>query len=92
MNVIEGVLAGAFPRRNPNAQVFNVTDYAGLLAAITAAVAGNGDIILIDSFIKIGSFFFARTFSCAFTFTAETCLDFLRRLDTCLRVKAYLWN
>jgi hypothetical protein len=45
--VIEGVLAGAFPTRNPNAQVFNVDSYAELTAAITAAVAGNGDIILI---------------------------------------------
>lgn len=47
MGVIEGVLAGAFPTRNPNAQVFIVDTYADLLAAITAAVAGNGDIILI---------------------------------------------
>lgn len=45
--VIEGVLAGAFPTRNPNAQVFNVDSYADLIAAITAAVDGNGDIILI---------------------------------------------
>lgn len=48
MGVIEGALAGAFPRKNPNAQVFIADSYATLLAAIAAAVAGNGDIILIQ--------------------------------------------
>lgn len=48
MGVIEGALAGAFPTKNPNAQVFIVDSYAGLTAAITAAVAGNGDYILIE--------------------------------------------
>lgn len=48
--VIEGALAGAFPTKNPNAQVFGVdpSTSGAIQTAIDACVAGNGDIILVE--------------------------------------------
>jgi len=50
MAVIEGALSGAFPSKNPSAQVFNVDPSisGSLQVAIDACVAGNGDIILVE--------------------------------------------